>query len=86
MAKTKTKKATASKDKSERNNQLKEMYQDFTETIGEVIGDTGEFAKKHKLILLIGFVFFLWHRNKTLSISGFIKEFENRLKDKKTDW
>ena len=82
----KAKKATESKEKQERRNQLKEMYTDFSETVGEVLGDTGEFVKKNKTLLLIGFVFFLWYRNKTFSIGSFIKDFEDRLKAKKQDW
>ena len=88
MAKEKTKKVTEKviTEKQESRNQLKEMYQDFSETIGEMLGDTGDFVKKHRLIILIWFVAFLWYRKQTFSIGKFIQDFEDRIKAEKNDW
>lgn len=86
MAKTTKAKKPRAKKKVKKENHLKEMYQDFSETLSEIVGDTGEFAKQHKVLLLIGFVLFLWHRNKTFTITNFIEDFEERLKAKKSNW
>jgi hypothetical protein len=66
-------------------NQLKEMYADFRDTLGEIVGDTGDFAKKHKFLIILGFLFYLWNRNRTFTIDGFVKKLEDKLAQD-SDW
>lgn len=64
---------------------LKNLYTDFKETFGAVFGDAEEFAKQHKVLLIIAFIGFLLYRNKVFSINGFVKRLEERIKEDR-DW
>ena len=59
---------------------IKELFADFKDTLTEALGDTGVFIKKHKLLLVIAFLGFLWYRNRQFTIGGFVKELEKRIK------
>lgn len=86
---TKTDAATAVEVKKEAKNKeitfLKNLYTDFKETFGAVFGDAEEFAKQHKVLLIIAFIGFLLYRNKVFSINGFVKRLEERIKEDR-DW
>jgi hypothetical protein len=67
---------------------LKGLYGDFKTTMTEVLGDSGEFIMKHKVLLILAFLAFLLYRNKMFSIQRFVDELEKRLVGKKQeeDW
>lgn len=67
------------KEVSENINEMRGMYDDFKETLSAVVGDSGDFAKKHKWMFIIGFLLFLWNRNRTFTIDGFVKKLEDNL-------
>src|SRR5690606_3724453 len=73
-------------EKKENINQLKEMYSDFRDTLAEIVGDSGDFAKKHKFLIIIGFLLYLWNRNRTYTIEGFVKNLEKKLGEENNDW
>lgn len=89
VVKTETK-TTPVKTKAEKThiNELRDMYSDFKETLSEIVGDTGDFAKKHTFLIVIAFLLYLWNRNRTFTIEGFVKKLEDKLsrEEENTDW
>ena len=64
---------------------LKNLYEDFKETFGEVFGDAGDLWGRHKLLVIVAFLGFLYYRNKQFSIAEFVEKIENKIK-KDTSW
>jgi len=61
---------------------LKNLYEDFKETMGETLGDAGDTFKKHKLLIIVAFLAFLYYRNKQFSIGQFVQKLEDRIRGK----
>ena len=71
---------TKEKTLSEDVQSMKKFYREFKDVTGEVFGDAGETLKKHKLLLMLAFLGFLYYRNKQFSIAQFVEKLEKRIK------
>lgn len=67
---------------------LQNLYGDFNKTLTDIVGDTGKTLKKHKVLVLLAFLGFLYFRNKQFSIAEFVKKLEERIKGqaREKDW
>lgn len=76
MSEEEIKKANQSEDVQS----MKRFYNDFKEVTGEVFGDAEATFKKHKLLLILAFLGFLYYRNKQFSIAQFVEKLEKSIK------
>jgi hypothetical protein len=65
---------------------LKNLYADFKETFSTVLGDGEEVWKKHKLLVILAFLGFLYYRNKQFTIGDFVKKLEDKIKGNEVDY
>lgn len=77
----KEKLVSLTQNKAEKIKFIKDIYSDFKETLTEVLGDTGQFLIKHKVLLFIAFIAYLIYINKQFSIERFVNKLEERLKE-----
>ena len=66
-------------EKVKKVSQLKTVYDDFKVTMGAIFGDFEETIGKHKFLLLLSFLAFLFYKNRELTVDHFVKRVEKKL-------